>query len=210
LSLNIDPSLIFKYMWEVFKIVWPLFAFVIGLDLMSRLVKGWAVKRSRAGKRKDNSPPATKALGKKFSDYDFPWHDPKACLRSIDQMSGLEFEKFLIHLYQRLGYRTVLTPERKDHGADIIITDLQGRKFAVQAKKLQDNRTRVGAGVLGELFRGMQWYKCAGGIVVTNQYFTNQAIEEAKRYKINLWDRPALIERIKRAGRGFSGTARQF
>lgn len=61
-----------------------------------------------------------------------------------------------------------MLPERKDRGADIVITDPQGRKFAVQAKKLQDNRTRIGVDALGELFRGMQWYNCAEGIVVAS------------------------------------------
>lgn len=199
MPLNIDLTFLFKAMWEVIKIIWPVIAFAIGLDVIILLIKKLPARRNTAGKKKKNPSPATKARGKMFSDYDFPWHNPGACLKIIDQMSGREFEKFLICLYNKLGYQTFLTPEQKDHGADIIITDPQGKKFAVQAKKLQDSRTRIGVDALGELFRGIQWYNCTGGIVVTNQYFTDQAIDEAKRYRINLWDRPVLIERIKKA-----------
>lgn len=140
-----------------------------------------------------------KSIKNTLVDNNLSWHNPKACLKQIDRMSGRQFEQFLDLLFQKLGYETELGPGMKDHGADIVITDAQGRKLAIQAKKLQDNRNRIGAAVLGEVYRGMNWYGCIGGIVVTNQYFTEQMDEEAKRFNISLWDRVILAQKITRA-----------
>jgi restriction system protein len=130
-------------------------------------------------------------------ECDFPWHNARACMRLIDQMRGQDFERFLDLMFRRLGYKTILTPELKDHGADVILIDSNGRKIAVQAKKLRYSKNRVGVKALGELYRGMKWYGCDGGIVITNQYFTDQAIEEARKFGIALWDRPQIIKLIK-------------
>jgi restriction system protein len=150
---------------------------------------------AKRGTRKKTASKGSKA---KFNDHDFPWHNPKFALKVIDRMSGREFEKFLEKLFQKLGYQTILTPEMKDHGADLIIIDTRGRKFAIQAKKLQEYG-RIGVSVLGEVTRGQRWYECHGSIVITNQHFTDQMLEEAKKLHVALWDRTDLSNLIRKA-----------
>ncbi|RKO68153.1 restriction endonuclease [Desulfofundulus salinus] len=186
-------------MWEIIKVIWPLIVILFLFSQLENLLRALSKRRTR----KTNLPPvritSNKPMSKKtYNDDDFPWHNPKAALKVIDRMSGREFEEFLEKLFQKLGYQTLLTPEMKDHGADLVIIDQQGRKFAIQAKKLQ-NYGRVGVNVLGEVTRGQRWYGCHGSIVITNQYFTDQMIEEAKEINVALWNRTNLGNLIRRA-----------
>lgn len=194
---TVDVTLIFKYMWAVIKILLPLIVLAAAYSVLESKLK--EINKRQVKKVKTQKSSITNTSGQKsFNDYNFPWHNPKAALKVVDRMSGREFEKFLEKLFQKLGYQTLLTPEMKDHGADLIITDQQGRKFAIQAKKLQDYG-RVGVNVLGEVTRGQRWYGCHGSIVITNQYFTDQMIEEAKQINVVLWDRTNLGNLIRRA-----------
>ena len=46
----------------------------------------------------------------------------------------------------------------------------------------------------------MDYYDCSSGVVVTNNYFTNAAIELAEaNSKISLIDRDALIDLIRKS-----------
>lgn len=50
---------------------------------------------------------------------------------------------------------------------------------------------------MGDLVRGMRYYKTPRGIVVTNQYFTREMKEEASYYPdIELWDRQRLVDEL--------------
>ncbi|NHM27696.1 restriction endonuclease [Desulfofundulus sp. TPOSR] len=164
--------------------------------VITTVFDGKSRNRGKYGVARRNSVAKSSSSGK-IGECDFPWHNARACMRLIDQMRGQDFERFLDLMFRRLGYKTILTPELKDHGADVILIDSNGRKIAVQAKKLRYSKNRVGVKALGELYRGMKWYGCDGGIVITNQYFTDQAIEEARKFGIALWDRPQIIKLIK-------------
>jgi len=116
----------------------------------------------------------------------------KTGVSETDTMSGREFEIWLKNLLTKYGYKVKLLKGYKDRGADLIITDGRNRRYAVQAKKLKSGR--VGAKVIGEVLRGKNNYNCDGAIIITNQYFTKQAKEEAKSNRVILWDRTKLIE----------------
>ncbi|MBE3584971.1 MAG: restriction endonuclease [Thermoanaerobacter sp.] len=194
---TVDITVFYKTIWAIIKVIWPL----IVLGLVFNWLRDFLRTLGKRQTRKTNTPVVKIVANKSkkaYNDIYFPWHNPKAALKVIDKMSGREFEEFLEKLFQKLGYQTILTPEMKDHGADLIITNTQGRKFAIQAKKLQDYG-RVGVNVLGEVTRGQRWYGCHGSIVITNQYFTDQMIEEAKQINVVLWDRTNLGNLIRRA-----------
>lgn len=126
------------------------------------------------------------------------WRYRKAGLHEIDAMTGRDFELRLRRLFKNLGYKVELKPGYKDHGADLILTTPRGVRIAVQAKKLASREGRVGAKVIGEVLRGKQYYGCHYALIVTNQYFTEQAREEAKRLGVILWDRDSLSRQIDR------------
>lgn len=65
-----------------------------------------------------------------------------------------------------------------------------GLIFAIQCKRAKN---KIGNKAIQEVLSGMIYYKCDCAVVVTNSYFTKQAIETAKVTGVVLWDRNTLI-----------------
>ena len=115
--------------------------------------------------------------------------DPR--FERLDAMSGPEFEGALVELFELLGFEVELIGGF-DKGADLVITRDDART-AVQAKR---HAGRVGIDAVRQLIDGMKSYDCTCGLVVTNSFFTPQAIECAERLGIGLWDRRELANYI--------------
>jgi restriction system protein len=113
-------------------------------------------------------------------------------MSDIDAMPGRTFEQYLQTMFQRLGYRVELTQFAADRGGDLVLSK-QGTRTVVQAKRW---KKRVGAPVLGEVLRARAHYNCTEAMVVTNSSFTPQAIAEARKLGITLWDRKDLASRL--------------
>ncbi|SOB99545.1 restriction system protein [Ureibacillus xyleni] len=109
-------------------------------------------------------------------------------LTEIDEMSGIEFERYLKHLYERHGYRVKLTNKSRDYGADLIIKN-KNKKYVVQAKCFTK---KVGIRAVQEVIGAIKHYKADGGIVVTNRFYTTPAKNLAKSNGIELIDRNEL------------------
>lgn len=120
--------------------------------------------------------------------------DEKELLKNIDTLDGHEFENIIAELLKINGFSEVIvTKGSGDYGADIIAT-LNSEKYAIQCKRYD---SKVGSAPIGEVLRGQNKYVCTKGIVITNNYFTKQAIEEGKINNVLLWDRDKVIELIK-------------
>ena len=114
---------------------------------------------------------------------------------ATDTMTGREFEKWLAVKFQKMGYQVHLLPGVKDQGTDLILKSKSGERICVQCKK--SAKKNIGVAALGELVRGMRYYKTPKGIIVTNQYFTKELKEEASYYPdIELWDRKRLVDEL--------------
>ena len=109
----------------------------------------------------------------------------------LDAMSGAEFERALAELFELLDYE-VEPIGGYDKGADIIITK-DGERTGVQAKRHSGS---VGIEAVRQLIDGMKRYECARGLVVTNSFFTEPAIECAEAWEIDLWDRHELANYV--------------
>jgi hypothetical protein len=107
----------------------------------------------------------------------------------IDGLDGREFEAALVNLFELMGYE-VEHIGGFDKGADLVVT-LDGVRTAVQAKRWS---TAVGIDAIRQLIDGIKRYQCDRGIAVTNSFFTEQAIECATEWEIELWDRRKLSE----------------
>lgn len=142
-------------------------------------------------------------VGKKFLKVLKKWSEQKklrknrsrdinVILASIDGMEGYEFEGFLKSVFERLGYSVIHTPLSGDQGADLILSGNKGR-IAVQAKRYS---SKVSNKAVQEVVASKALYKCTEGLVVTNNYFTNSAIELAEANGIGLIDREKLKKMI--------------
>lgn len=111
----------------------------------------------------------------------------------IDNMKGEEFEEFLKAHFEKLGYKVKLTPASNDYGADLIL-EKNDEKIAVQAKRYRD---KVGNAAIQEVAGAIRYYNCTSGLVVTNSFFTKNAINLAEKCQIELWDRNTIKENFK-------------
>lgn len=113
-------------------------------------------------------------------------------IKEIDEMDGIRFEYFLKELYISLGYKVKVTKSTGDFGADLVLIK-EGQKVVVQAKRYSKN---VGVKAVQEVKTSQMHYKASESWVVTNSYFTRQAMELAKSNSVKLIDRDQLIKTI--------------
>lgn len=107
----------------------------------------------------------------------------------VDKMSGGEFEKFLLAHFESQGYKGGGTQKTNDYGADLIL-DKNGIKIVVQAKRYKG---KIGISAVQEVLGAKGYYNSAKCLVVTNNYFTKQAVKLAEANNVELWDRESLI-----------------
>lgn len=114
----------------------------------------------------------------------------KRCTSSdIDLMEGHDFEFFCADLLRRRGFQEVeVTKGSGDYGIDIL-AEKDGVTYAIQCKCYG---APVGVKAIQEAYAGRDYYDRMVGAVLTNQYFTQPAVEAAKKLKILLWDRGYL------------------
>ena len=113
-----------------------------------------------------------------------------------DLKDGFFFEEYIAELLNKIGYAAETTKKSGDFGVDVI-AEKDGIKYAVQCKLFSKP---VGPKAVQEVFTGMSFYDCSIAIVVTNNVFTNAAVELAQKTKVMLWDRKklsALLDEIK-------------
>jgi len=115
----------------------------------------------------------------------------------IDKMTGIEFEKFLEHFMQKLGYKIIKrTNKTGDFGADLIIKDNTDMKIAVQAKR---HKNKVSLRAVQEVSAAKGYYDCPKGMVITNSHLTHPAKQLARKNNIEYWERNTLIKKLNKA-----------
>lgn len=114
--------------------------------------------------------------------------------RDFDLMDGHDFEYYCADLLRKRGFQEVeVTRGSGDYGIDIL-AERDGVTYAIQCKCYGDS---VGVKAVQEAYAGRDYYDCMVGAVLTNQYFTQPAVEAAKKLKILLWDRGYLESMIE-------------
>lgn len=116
-------------------------------------------------------------------------------LNVVDNMTtdGELFEKFCCLILEANDFSKVKTTKYSgDYGVDIL-AEKEGITYAIQCKCYSD---KVGNKAVQEAYSGKSFYNCMVAAVLTNNYFTNAAVETAKANNVLLWDRDKLSELI--------------
>ena len=112
----------------------------------------------------------------------------------LDEMEGLDFEYYCAELLRNRGFIEVeVTKSSGDYGIDIL-EEKEGVTYAIQCKRYN---APVGVKAVQEAYAGRDFYDRMVGCVLTNQYFTQPAVDAAQKLKILLWDRDYLEEMIE-------------
>lgn len=117
----------------------------------------------------------------------------KAELKYMDNIPGLEFEHFCKDILDKNGFYATVTKSTGDSGGDIIATK-DNVTYVIQCKKYSD---KVGNKAIQEVYTAQGIYKTQRAIVMTNNFFTEQAINEAKILGVELWDRNVVTNLIQ-------------
>lgn len=109
--------------------------------------------------------------------------------KALDQMEGYDFEYYCADLLESHGFIDVeVTKSSGDYGIDVL-AEKDGVTYAIQCKRYDGP---VGVKAVQEAYAGRDYYDRMVGAVMTNQYFTQPAVEAARKLKILLWDRGYL------------------
>jgi restriction system protein len=107
----------------------------------------------------------------------------------MDEMEGHDFEYYCADILKARGFMEVeVTKGSGDFGADIL-AEKDGVTYAIQCKCYDKP---IGVKAVQEVYAGRDYYDRMVGVVMTNQYFTQPAVELAQKLKIMLWDRGYL------------------
>jgi HJR/Mrr/RecB family endonuclease len=99
--------------------------------------------------------------------------------------------------FKRVGFDVQRTPYRGDFGADFVLT-WSGVKIAVQAKR---SRRQVGVAAVQEVVAAKAYYECERAMVVTNGYFSEQAIILARANGVRMRSRDDLARELAALGK---------
>ena len=112
----------------------------------------------------------------------------------FDLMEGHDFERYCAELLRKGGFQEVeVTKGSGDYGIDIL-AQKDGVTYAIQCKCYA---APVGVKAVQEAYAGRDYYDRMVGAVLTNQYFTQPAVEAAEKLKILLWDRGYLESMVE-------------
>lgn|GEM_PF-6642617 len=112
-----------------------------------------------------------------------------------DTMSGEDFEEFCANILRGNGFINVeVTKASGDHGIDVLGTK-DGLKYAIQCKRYS---RPVGNKAVQEAYSGKDIYKADVAVVMSNMDFTPQAIEDARKLKVELWNRDKIYSLQKK------------
>lgn len=114
-------------------------------------------------------------------------------INDVDLMDGHEFERFISLLFTKMGYQTEVTRGSGDQGLDVL-AEKNGIKIGIQAKCYTNKVTNK---AVQEISAALSHYNCSKGMVITNNYFTDSAVELAESNNIILWDRDLLKKKIE-------------
>lgn len=111
----------------------------------------------------------------------------------LDLLTGYEFESYITELFKKMGYFSTTTKSSGDQGIDVI-AERNGIKFGIQTKCYS---SKVSNSAIQETVAGIAFHNCDRGIVITNNFFTQSAIDLASKNDIILWDRDILREKFE-------------
>lgn len=114
-------------------------------------------------------------------------------LAEIENMDGLEFERYVADLLRRHGYTKVRLTERYDLGIDIV-AEKNNERWGIQVKRY---KSLVGADAVRATVTALKAYHCDRAMVITNSRYSSYTKRLAKLSDCVLIDRTGLAKLIR-------------
>ena len=125
-----------------------------------------------------------------------------AVLESTDlhELSGVEFEKLVAGLLDRMGFQTEMTKTSGDGGIDVIANlnrAIVGGRYLIQCKRYAANNL-IGSPMLRDFYGAVTADRAVKGVFITTSDFTVQAREFGERVGLELIGLSQLQELIRK------------
>lgn len=125
---------------------------------------------------------------------DEPEFSSKVSVYPVENLSEKEFEHFIKWLLEELCYEVHPGKYAAASGVDLVATK-DGEKIAIQAKKYAKDM-KVSNSIILRTEETKRVYECQRSIVIATGYFTQQAMADAQKLSVELWDRDTLAAKI--------------
>jgi restriction system protein len=113
---------------------------------------------------------------------------------SVDCLSRKEFESFIGWLFEELGYEVHSKKHSTYLGVDLVAAK-DGELIAIQAR-IYPKTYEVSDSILLLAQNAKCTSGCQRSIVLTTTYFTQNAMEDAKKLNVELWDKDTLACKV--------------
>ncbi|HVU56489.1 MAG TPA: restriction endonuclease [Puia sp.] len=132
----------------------------------------------------------------------------------INDLTSRQFEELAAILLRHQGYEVTLTQATRDGGKDLIVAHHTGFGqflYFVECKKYGPAH-KVGVEVLRQLYGAVAHDNITAGILVTNSYFTQDALRWQRDvcYRLKLVDRSLLLQWLAEYSKGGSSSKKIF
>lgn len=114
-------------------------------------------------------------------------------IRTIRELSWLEFEHLVLEAFRRKGYAAKLTDAGADGGIDVVLNNVEGTTL-VQCKQWKTQK--VGVKAIRELAGVVSAQDAQGGIFVCSGTYTDEARAFAKKAEIELIGDKQLVQLV--------------
>jgi HJR/Mrr/RecB family endonuclease len=113
---------------------------------------------------------------------------------SIDSLSKKEFEYFIKWLLEETGYEIQQEKYTSNLGFDLVV--LKNEEEIVVLARRYPVSFKVSKWIITTSQEAMSSYGCKKSIIIASSYFTQQAIVDAGKANIELWDTDTLAKKI--------------
>lgn len=102
-----------------------------------------------------------------------------------------EYEHIVAEHFEAKGYKTTVSQYSNDYGVDVFATK-DKEKIAIQAKMFGGSTRPINRQMVMELHGAKDYFDCHKAIIATNGRIIDNALEVAKKLKIEILNLPAI------------------
>ena len=116
----------------------------------------------------------------------------------INNMTGREFEKFILYLFKELGYKCKLTKATNDGGKDLILYNENEGNTYIECKRWDMNGDfKIGRPEIQKLIGAADGDCIPNALFITTGKYTKEAYEYANKIdNLELWDISNIMKMI--------------
>ncbi len=144
-----------------------------------------------------------KVLSKIETDYEVenleksnnPKISSKTGVYSVERLSEKEFELFTKWLLEELGYEVHPGKYEADLGIEVVASK-DDQKIVILARRCP-KESKVSNVIVLKTEEAGRIFGCSRSIVITSSYFSQQALVDARKLGVELWDKDTLTSKIE-------------